>query len=262
MKRAIVLLLVTSFIGAASGPAWGTSVAAGYDLFETAAGTSFAGFAFEGVPIGTFDFGGGPVVVGQTDTIVQRLAQADCPDPCIDVIPIELIMLQLVSSSPINLGAGVGNYYVTLQSARGGPASAGSMAINFFDPFGGVFDSQFNLFVDIRFGAANGPIVLSPMLQLIGTNIPWDRTAPTNALLIPGVNDQLCGSGNTLCDFWPGTPVGGPGSLKALTEVHPGVGNHEAQTSSGVPEPSTVVLVGLGSLGILSLVRHIDPRHR
>jgi len=47
---------------------------------------------------------------------------------------------------------------------------------------------------------------------------------------------------------------------KVLTEVHPGVGVHQAQTSSNVPEPSTAVLMGVGALGWLSLLRRIGRR--
>jgi hypothetical protein len=124
------------------------------------------------------------------------------------------------------------------------------MAINFASPLGGTFDSQFNLFVDVRFGGLGGPIVLSPMLQLVGTDIPWDRTPPANALLIFGVNDQLCGAGNTLCDFWPGT----------VTEAHPGVGVHVAEPADTVPEPGMAVFLGVGGLAVLSVSRRLARR--
>ena len=51
----------------------------GWDLWETDAGsTQFNGFAFEGVPLGTFDFGGsiGVQNVENADTIVQRFEPA------------------------------------------------------------------------------------------------------------------------------------------------------------------------------------------
>jgi|SRR5262245_17362279 len=56
----------------------GPVVNTGFELYETLSGTTFGGVAFQGVPIGTFNFGGtiGVKVVGETDTIVQRLAPA------------------------------------------------------------------------------------------------------------------------------------------------------------------------------------------
>ena len=53
-----------------------TTINAGYDLLETVAGTTFGGVASQGVPLGSFNFGGtiGTQAVGTTDTIVHRLS--------------------------------------------------------------------------------------------------------------------------------------------------------------------------------------------
>ncbi len=173
-------------------------VAPGWDLLDTLPGTQFMGNPFTGVDLGSFDFGA-PIGVkgtGNADTIVQRLAEANTePGPGTAGIPIELVALQLVSVNPIDPGPGLDFYYVTLQSARGGPASTGSMAITFNDPNGGTFDSFFNVFFDFRKGALNGPIILSNNLNLTADDVPWGRIAPPGAVTIAEVNHLLKGNG-------------------------------------------------------------------
>lgn len=157
----------------------GPLVLPGYDLFETLSGTAFVGVPFEGVPIGTYDFGSGPQKVGTTDTIVQRFDPASAPSTTIDI---ELVALQLKSSVPADFGLGLGTYYITLQSARGGPASLGAMTIN-FDPRGevsphGTFDSFFDVFFDIRLGDLDGPIALSDDERVDSRQNPWSHDPP------------------------------------------------------------------------------------
>jgi len=171
-RCSIGLAALVVLLGA--GLANGQTVPAGFDLFTTTPGTAFdpdgpgaiPPVPFLGVPIGTFDFGGGPVAVGTTDTIVERLAPA--AGPGIDTIPIEMVSLQLVSAVPVPLGlfGGTGTDFVgvTLSSDRGrhvldpptGAASAGSMDINFGTH---TFDSLIGLEFDLREGGVFGPIL-------------------------------------------------------------------------------------------------------
>src|SRR5207249_12117986 len=105
----------------------GPVVNTGYELYETLSGTTFGGVAFQGMPIGNFNFGGtiGVKAGGATDTIVQRLAPASGAG-----IPVQLVDLQLMRTAPTNPGLGVGLYFMTLQSAPGGRAAPGSATIN------------------------------------------------------------------------------------------------------------------------------------
>ncbi len=223
-------------------PAGAVVILPGWDLLETLPGTSFMGQPFQGVPIGTYDFGGtiGPKAVGTTDTIVQRLGTASVLlPPGADTIPIELVALNLVSVNPIDLGAGLNFYYVTLQSERGGPASPGQMTVHVADANGGTFDSFFDVFFDIRLGALNGPIVFSDHLPLVSQGTPWDRTPPPEAVVIDGVNHLLNGT-DQMGDFWP----------DIITEIHPGgLAIHRAGPAV-IPEPAAIaiwtLLSGLG----------------
>jgi len=219
------------------------TVAEGYDLFASGEGTSFPGLgALAGVPLGTFDFGSGPVPVGDSDTIVHRLdpvTVAAIGDT--GTTRLEMLALQLVTAAPVDFaGNGLDNYFVTLQSARGGPATLGSMDITFSSLEGGTFSSFFDVFFDIRKGSLAGPIVLSDELRLTNDGAPWDRVPPPGAVLIQGVNYLLNGTDNGQ-DFWPVTP---------FQEVHPNGARHVVTTGM-VPEPSawvmgaTAVVVGL-----------------
>lgn len=184
-----------------------------------------------------FDFGGsiGVKNVGSTDTIIQRLTAATGPTP--QEIAIQMLALQLVSVSPINLGAGLGLYFITLQSARGGPASTGKMTINFTPQ---TFDSFFDVFFDLRFEDLNGPIVQSTNLQLSSSGVPWSNLAPPGSLLIDGVNNLLNGS-NTNNDFWAGG---------LIIHEHPNGAQHVASSTTVPDSGSTFTLLGLTLVGI------------
>ena len=206
------------------------------------------GVPFQGVSLGTYDFGGGAQNVGNADTIVERLSAAAVPGPGFsDTIPIELVALHLQSAVPADFGFGVGTHFITLQSERGGPASAGQMTIN-FGPEGnphGTFDSFFDVFFDIRFGDLSGPIVGSQLLRLTSAGTPWSHDAPPGAVLIDGVNHNLNGSDN-LEDFWP---------VGSITEQH-AAGLHvvaPATSVTSVPEAGTTLSLLLIALGFCGL---------
>ena len=221
-------------------------VFSGWDLLVTQPGTTFGGAPFQGVPLGTFNFGSGLQGVGNADTIVHRLAPAVGP---VGVIPIELAALHLMSVIPVNFGLGLGSYFITLQSERGGPASAGQMTIN-FGPEGiphGTFNSFFDVFFDIRLGSLTGPIALSDSLRLSSSGTPWSHDAAPGAILINGVNRNLNGS-NSGNDFHP---------IGSIDESHPTGARHVARDASSVPDAGPSVGLLLVSLGFFSLGRFL-----
>lgn len=234
------------------------TVLPGWDLLTTEAGTSVGGVPFTGVPLGTFNFGGaiGVQPTGTTDTIVQRLAPAVAPGGVpgtAPAIPIEMVALQLVSAAPTDFGLGVGFYYVTLQSARGGPASTGTMSITFGpEPAApgiphGTFDSIINVFYDLRLGGLNGPIALSNSAPLMSNGVPWSHFPPPGALDINGVNAFLNGQ-SRVNDFWP---------FGVFLEQHPGPPStiHTVGPTVVVPEPGSIALFGAGGLALLGSIR-------
>lgn len=192
--RRLALLSVSLVLLVQSSPTAAQVVPAGSDLLTTTFPTSFdpdgdlgpfPAIPFVGVPLGTFDFGGGPVGVGSTDTIVERLAPAFGPG--IDTIPIEMVSLQLVSAVPLPLapfgGAGTDFIGVTLSSDRGrdggdppnGAASTGMLDID-FDTH--TLNSAIDLNFDLREGGVFGPILplgadLSDLL-VSPTPIRWE----------------------------------------------------------------------------------------
>ena len=220
----------------------------GYDLFVTEPEGSKVNLGpagvqpFRGVPLGTFDFGNGPVNTFNADTIVQRLGDASPASP---TISLQVVAMQFMSVNQFNLGGGNDFHFITLQSIRGGPASLGLMTIT-FGPEGtphGTFDSTLSIFFDIRVGSLDGPIVFSGSKTLTVFNVPWTHFPPDGALLIPGVNFLLNGQ-NSLNDFFPIGPV---------MHVNPDGSMHTVRTAD-VPEPTTISLLAMGIAGVAARV--------
>jgi hypothetical protein len=109
MKR--VFLFGLLWLGL-SQPSFGArfDVLASSDYFVTMPGTTFMGVAFDGVPTGP----------GGSDTIVERTSNVNfgTGGPTAGTTPLLITQLELGSAVPTNLGAGVGFYYITLQSNR------------------------------------------------------------------------------------------------------------------------------------------------
>jgi len=216
-----------------------STVLPGWDLFETLPGnTVFNGMNWTGVPLGSYTFPGGPAGpqnVGTTDTIVQRKGTADGPS---ETIPIEMVGLQLQGVQDDSL-------FITLQSVHGGPASGGTMTID-FDPEGnphGAFSSTIDVYFDVRMGGLSGSIVQSAMLTLTSSGTSWSHEVPDDLYrpVIDGVNHLLNGN-DILNDFWP----------VPLIEQHPDGASHGVKGAEHMPDGGstlTLLFVGLAFLG-------------
>jgi hypothetical protein len=251
----VVAAVVLSFPAAARAE---LIVHSGWDLFVTQPGTQFLGVPFTGVPLEDgYDFGSGIVDVGSIDTIFYREQDAvgvpqDLPGPAdAPPIDIEMVALQLVSVGPTDFGAGPGSYYVTLQSERGGTASTGSMTIHFNadhvappEPAvgTGTFDFSFDVYFDLRFGALDGPIVMSNVLTMTSdpnSSCSWDHIPLGGTPLIDDVNYLLREPGEGVYphqDFFP----------DAFAANHP-LATHIVAG----PEPATLSFLALGGLALI-----------
>jgi PEP-CTERM motif-containing protein len=243
----IVLVGLLVLIGSRQGFATNIDVLAGSDYLTTQPGTVFEGVPFNGVPTGP----------GSTDTIVERLGNVNLGTgfPNSGTTPLLMTQLELVSAVPTNFGLGVGFYYITLQSARGGPATTGTMTINLTanddnapSTPEGTFSSFFDVFFDVRLGSASGPIALSSDLLLTNGGTPWDANPTPADLLVPGLKGDVAANFHTNkiqnvdihdMDFFPIGPI---------IETN-GTDTHVV-TNTQIPEPGTLALLALAFAGL------------
>ncbi|MDB5356626.1 MAG: hypothetical protein JWN24_3079 [Phycisphaerales bacterium] len=223
------------------------AVVVGYELFQTGAGTTLDGANFMGAPSGSYDFGGGVGIrgTGRTDTIIELLAHPTAPVGGSSTISVQIDALQLETTTPTSIaGLPVGDYFITLQSARGGPISTGSETITFTSDGGGTFDSSFDVFFDLHADSLYGPIVQSADAILTSSATPWSRLAPPGAMAIDGVNSTLYAY-----NFWPAATVQENGPI--------GTDNLLVATT---PEPSSALVVFTGLSLLISRRSRTCPR--
>jgi hypothetical protein len=230
------------------GPASADPILAGFDLFETIQPTSgdvpiFGTITFRGVP---FPVSNG---LGTTDTIVQRLGSLPSGT---GPIPIEMVALHLVSVMPVLTPSGPADVHALIN--KGGiitglpptssalPLSTGVLTVTgHSDPTGGTFTSVLTPIVEIRFTAPGGSVdspLLPPMFFTEGQilallPIPWTHTPPPGYPVSP-----LFPAGN----FYVEGPFMEVGPMAIHTIIPP---------TAVVPEPSSLLLVGIGTLGLL-----------
>jgi len=220
MVFATTCLLIGLFLPT---PGRASVIDAGYDLFSTdPSGTTFGGVNFQGDPLGAYNFGGGSVNVGNTDTIIQRLSTVTVPASGSVNVNIQVDAMQLESVSPM---FGAQNGFLNLDGSQLS-SDTGSLAIN----ANGTFTSFFDVFFDIQAGSLTG------------------TTEATGSLSVTGSGD------------WVSTPSGWyvtSSSYDVTPQLSTGSANWPTASESGVmtlttavPEPGTMIA---GALMLLPL---------
>jgi hypothetical protein len=241
----VVLFGLLLVLGSRPGLATVMEVLAGSDYLVTQPGTMFAGVPFMGVAFGP----------GGSDTIVNRLDNVNVTGGS-GTTPLVLANLELQSAVPADFGLGTGTYFITLQSARGGPASAGAMVITQTSADDntpanpeGTFNSFFDVFFDVRLGGINGPIALSSDLMLASSGTQWDANPLPTDFLVTGPRGDVSANDHTGkirnvdiydMDFFP---------VGVITES--GGGDTHVVTTAQSPEPGTFLLTMIGGLLVL-----------
>lgn len=225
------------------------TINSGYDLLYTVNSSfDFNGLgglndvSFVGVPLNTYNFGGGPKNVGATDTILHRLDPVtDLADGASQTIDLKMVALSLQSQNKINWSAfgGIANEYVkTVNLVDNGSKmtitnSSADKAPLLED---GTFVSTLKFSFQLQ-GLDSG--VLSPVLSLLLSQAPgaWGHEpSPNNPnpVLIDGVNNHLNGSDH-LNDFFTGAADHGPQ-------------HHTTADINMVPEPTSMFAIGLACM--------------
>ena len=274
MKASLRRNVLALFVFLAAWPlcraAHASYVLLGSDYLETLPGTYFD----FGGPIGPVGLTGLPInpgVLGTTDTIVQRQADASLPLGGPTTVPIELVQLSLVSVSPVTVGTASYDVFVHLTPST---SSLGTMTIRheFPDTPGpgleGTFDSFFDVFFTADFTEVGNPFntfSVSAHTQLGSTGSSWSHDPISGALLVTGP------SGNQDANDHTGRPpqFSDLHIPQQITEFKVGGGGaHVVQAAHGdqtfVPEPSALVswlgLMGLGWLAAVARKRRRDLR--
>lgn len=226
------------------------NIMAGYDLLYTVSSSFDFGGAgglgvtpFVGVPLNTYNFGGGLKNVGATDTILHRLDPVtNLADGASQTINLAMVALSLQSQNQINWSGFGGNANEFVKTVNlvdiGSTMTITNSVDNVVDPLleYGTFDSNLKFNFQLQ-GVTSG--VLSPVLSLNLGQTPgtWGHIpSPNNPVLIDGVNNHLNGSDH-LNDFFTGTADHGPG-------------HHVTQDINSVPEPTSMFAIGLACMAV------------
>ena len=202
-----------------SGPL-GALIKAGDDYYETQNPGTSQNFAGDPIPANFFDPGsqpftgtvqldgnpiGPPGTMGTTDTIVRRLNRVDLlpPLPVTQMVPIELVALNLVSVAPITVtytgGVPPPETWNVSAVLNPGQTSQGQLSITQDNAAGGTFDTALTVhprFIFTRVSdLATRTLDQSPFSYL-ESNSPWRFNCPSTDVLIGPLSTNFCASVN------------------------------------------------------------------
>jgi len=207
------------------------TVVLGSDYLHTT--TAFFDF---GAPVNSaVSFQSNPVGPGNTDTIVQRQADATLGG---GPIPIQITELSMVSTAPVNVGGINYNVFVTLDP-NNLPNDTGTMSITGTAAAGGAFSSTLDVFFLATFEPVGGGVSIPITGEEIFTGSGlWSPTPPAGAVIVPGaVGDQNANMHTGLSSGQSDFFISGLG-----LHVAPN-GGHTVVTAFSIPEPSTWIML-------------------
>jgi PEP-CTERM motif len=218
------------------------TINAGYDLLVTteAVFNFGGGIPFVGVPLGTYDFGGGSKDVGVTDTILRRLDPVtNLADGDSQTINLQMVALSLRSKFEINwsgFGGNASEYVKTVNLVDGGSRMTIKNGVDDLD----VLDEKGTFNSDLRFsfqleGVTSGRLSDTFTITMEQRGSTWQHIPMNEYGLIDGVNYNT-GGANRANDFHTGEAKHGP--------EH----SHTTYGTSNVPEPTSMFAIGLACM--------------
>jgi hypothetical protein len=233
--------------------AWAGTVALGWDYLQTVPVTSFDFTALSGGAVGVVDFMGIPVGPGNTDTIIQRLADAtinagSAPTGLTatqiallpNAIPLQITELSMESTAPVDIAGNFFDVFVTLDPAN--LANDTGMMSIYGGTTGGTFESYLNVYFEAQFHDPSNPALdfdVTPTLPFVLTPIgtaTWASTPPSSC--IP-------------------TTEGDPADIlhHSVCSATGLVPPQDFYLTGTTPEPASIWLMAAGLLGIGTFMR-------